>query len=323
MGFRLPGEPIVLADLDLTETQRNRLTESGQEFTYRAETDSTALSVSAAAEALNKTGRSPDDIGLVITAPTLLSAYGFEIPAVAVCAELGIRNAETLNIAQGCVGALAAIRQAALFLKSENSHGDVLIVTSCRASTLTDNFTHGAFFWGDAAAALVLTSSDRLSSVGLEFLGYAESSATESFGAMRLGYGDHMPYRHCVPEQDLRIIVDFVDARAQADYIANEEEHCHAVIGRLLEADALNESDVKAVLFPSFGKNRVRMLLGRHKTLIDRVASDFRFAHMGGVDVLLFLDKLINSKATVEGDLILIVTPAFTAQWGGILVRAF
>ncbi|MHA1598072.1 MAG: hypothetical protein ACTSV1_05055 [Alphaproteobacteria bacterium] len=307
LGFHLPGERIGLDGIDMTSHLRDRLADIGQEFTYRSDGSSTELAIAAAADAMTRAASAPADIGLVISAPTLLTSYGFEIPAVAVRAALGLNNADCLNVAQGCVGFLAAMRLASQFLKTEPGRGDVLVVTACQASTLTEGFSHGAFFWGDAGAACVVTAEP---GDGLHVAAYAEKSSTRDWGAMRLDEG-------AVP----RIIVDFPDARAQADYIMGEQERCGALIDSLLGAADLTEADVDAVLLPSIGKNRVPLLLAGHKSLKEKVKTDFRFAHMGGVDVLFFLSRLLDKNPPSGESWYLAMTPAFTAQWGGLLLR--
>ena len=119
MGFHLPGERIDLASLGISDAMRAKLKDLGQRFTYRSDSDSTALAVAAARDALADSGTPARRIGLVISAPTLLPAYGFEIPAVALRAVLGLDNAETLNISQGCVGVFTALREAYRYLVAE------------------------------------------------------------------------------------------------------------------------------------------------------------------------------------------------------------
>jgi|GEM_PF-1115408 3-oxoacyl-[acyl-carrier-protein] synthase III len=318
LGFYLPGHRITLDTIEMSPHLRARLGGLGQEFTYQSDESSTELALCAAKDAMAQANLAPENIGLVISAPTLLTSYGFEIPAIGIRAALGLNNADCLNIAQGCVGFLAAMRLAAHFLKSEPNRGDVLVVTACKASTLTENFSHGAFFWGDAGAACIVTTEPGR---GLHLEAYAEKSSTKDWGAMRLRHGDSVSYASCSPAQDLRITVNFTDERAQADYIMGEQERCGALIDSLLAAGGLSDADINAVLLPSFGRNRVPLLLAGHKALKDKVKSDFRFAHMGGVDVLFFLSRILNKNPPSNESWYLALTPAFTAQWGGLLLR--
>ena len=317
-GFHLPGEPIRLADVHQSAEMVEIMDAAGQEFTYHEDGSSTDLALAAAHDALEKAGVQPSDIGLIISAPTLLTSYGLEIPAVALRAELGAVNAECLNIAQGCTGFMVALRQAGQFLKCEPDGGDVLVVTACKASSLTEGYTHGSFFWGDAAAAAVVSNEP---GKGLSLEAYAEVSSDQDWGAMRLRHGDAADYQACQPHDDLRITVDFPDQRAQMDYIAGEQQRCDSLIDALLAKAGVGEDDIDALFMPSIGKNRMPYLLAKRPRLLERLETDFRYAHMGGVDVLFFLNAYLEAHPQSGAKLFMAMTPAFTAQWGGLIVR--
>jgi 3-oxoacyl-[acyl-carrier-protein] synthase III len=317
LEFYLPGEPIDLDGLSISDEMREKLPGIGQEFTFRSTADSTAMSITAARLALEKSGLTPDDIGLVISAPTLTTSYGFEIPAIAVRAALSLDRAECLNVAQGCAGFLAGMRLAGQFLAVDEDLGNVLVVTACKASTLMDDFNHGAFFWADAAAAAILTKDG---GPGLHLRAYGEKSSDQDWGAMRLRHGDHQSYAVCSPAEDLKLTVDFTDARAQMDYIVGEQTRCDGLISSLLTVDGLESADIDAVFMPSIGANRIPHLLSVNEDLRAKVASDFRYAHMGGVDVMFFLDKHLRDHPPVKPARYLALTPAYTAQWGGVLL---
>lgn len=220
-------------------------------------------------------------------------------------------------MAQGCVGFLAGMRLAAQYLATNEGRGDVLVVTACKASTMMDNFTHGSFFWADAAAAAVLTPEP---GKGLRVFAYGEKNSEQDWGAMRMRHGDDVPHDTCDPADDLKVVVDFADDRAQMDYIVGEQSRCGGLIDTLLEVEGMDPDALDALFLPSIGANRVPHLLGKHKLLREKVRSDFRFSHMGGVDVLFFLDQYLKSKSPQQGDRYLAMTPAFTAQWGGLLL---
>ncbi len=318
LEFYLPGDPVSLAEIDMSDDMRAKLPGIGQEFTFMSDDNSTEMSILAARQALDKAGIDAKDIGLIISAPTLSTSYGFEIPAIAIRAALGLQNAECLNVAQGCVGFLAAMRLAAQYLATNQGRGDVLVVTACKASTLMKNFTHGAFFWADAAAAAVLTTSP---DAGLRVVAYGEKNSDQDWGAMRLRHGDDVPHGQCDPADDLKVVVDFADDRAQMDYIVGEQSRCGGLIDALLVAGNLELDALEGLFLPSIGANRVPHLLGKHKELREKVRSDFRFAHMGGVDVMFFLDQHLKAKPPQQGEWYMVMTPAFTAQWGGLLLR--
>ena len=320
-GFCLPGEPIPLAGLNLDPDERQRLVALGQEFTFQAhEANSTALMVEAARAALKSAGAGPRDVGLVISAPSLITAYGLEIPAVEVRATLGLVGAQCVNNAQGCIGSLLGFELAAQRLAVRRNSGAVLVVTACVASTLTKNFNHGAFFWGDAAAAVVLTDTQ---GPGVHFVAYAESSSVRDWGAMRVPFGDSRPVEDCKAPEDFRLAIRFAGPRDQLEYVSAERERFRLVLDSLLNSQGIKEEDLSALLLPATGRNRMSSLLQASRNLEKCVLTDFRYPHMGAVDVLLFLHEYVKNRAPADGAWIAALSPAFTAQWGGVLLRYF
>jgi 3-oxoacyl-[acyl-carrier-protein] synthase III len=313
IAISLPGKAISLKSLPLDAEELARLNRLGQEMTYVSSVDSTELMIRAAQNCVAKAPLS-SSVRMVISAPTLLTSYGLEIPAVAVSAALHLPDSQNLNIAQGCVGIVRGIQLAATLLRAEPDRGDIMVVTSCRASTLTRNLNHGAFFWGDAGAAVILTSRP---GSGVHFVDYAERSSMLDWGAMRIPIGDRNRFDSA---GEHRISVDFASPEIQSDYIRGEEARFSAVVGDLFHRNALNGSEIAAVFLPSFGRGRIPILLRKYRELADRVHTDFRYAHFGGVDLILSLDRYLEGQPK-DRDWLMALTPAFTAQWAGLLMQ--
>jgi 3-oxoacyl-[acyl-carrier-protein] synthase III len=316
-GFHFPGEPVDISTLPLTADEAKRLPRLGQQITHISTEDSTALMVHASHDALRQCQIAVEDIRMVISAPSLMTSYGLEIPAVAIRAALGSSKAECLNLAQGCVGVLRGIDLAARLLAADPDRGDIMVVTSCRASSHTRNMNHGAFFWGDAAAAIVLTASH---GPGLEVVGYSESSNSEDAGAMRIDFGDASAGDSKSAEDHL-IKVHFENAEAQINYIRGEQLHFAAVADELLAQQGLAQQDIDAIFLPSTGKNRVPILFSEHRELLTRLQTDFRFAHFGGVDPIFSIWQYLERQQPRPGAWLMVASPAFAAQWGGLLFR--
>lgn len=315
-GFCFPGEPIDIASLPLDAGERDRQPKLGQEITYASDVDSTALMVSAAADALARSGVSADRIGTVISAPSLVTSYGLEIPAVAVCAALGLKRAECINIAQGCVGVLRGVQLAKQLLAAEPDRGDILVATSCRASRLTHHFNHGAFFWGDAGAAVIVTADP---GPGLHVCGYAERSAEAEWGAMRIPFGDLETTQVEADQSAIRVAFSSLDA--QFEYVRGEQERFSAVLRALIGEPGPDRRALEALFLPSTGKNRVKTLFADDKPLLTTLKTDFRFAHFGGVDVIFNLARYMEQRADTGEGFLAALSPAFAAQWAGLLLE--
>lgn len=314
-GFHFPGKPIDLASLPLEKSERDRLPKLGQKLTYASQIDSTELMVAAARDALARSGVAAEDIATVISAPSLITSYGLEIPAVAIRAALGLKRAECLNIAQGCVGALRGIHLARQLLLAEPERGDILVVTSCRASQLTHNFNHGAFFWGDAGAAVLVTARP---GPGLHVAAYAERSADSEWGAMRIPFGDLEP--HALDNGQPSIGIHFSSPDAQFDYVRGEQERFSAVLRELIGRAAPEKPDLEALFLPSTGQNRVKSLFSDDKAFLQTLKTDFSYAHFGGVDPIFSLSTYLDQRPVDGEGLFAVLSPAFTAQWAGLLL---
>ena len=315
-GFHFPGEPIDIASLPLEKAERDRLPKLGQKVTYASDIDSTELMVAAARDALARSGTAAAQIGTIISAPSLVTAYGLEIPAVAVRAALGSTQAECLNITQGCVGVLRGIYLARQLLLAEPERGDILVVTSCRASRLTHHFNHGAFFWGDAGAAVLVTARP---GPGLHVAAYAERSADAEWGAMRIPFGD---LESQAPDRERSAIgLYFSSPDAQFDYIRGEQERFSAVLRELTGEPAPGKPALEALFLPSTGQNRVKTLFSEDRQFLETLKTDFSYAHFGGVDPIFSLSTYLDQRPLDGEGLFAALSPAFTAQWAGLLLE--
>ena len=92
LAFYVPDNPISIDSLEISNEMRSKLPGIAQEITFISDKDSTEMSIVAARNALERSGLSGSDIGLVISAPTLTTSYGLEIPAVAIRAALDLKK---------------------------------------------------------------------------------------------------------------------------------------------------------------------------------------------------------------------------------------
>ncbi|MEO5345910.1 MAG: hypothetical protein H7834_05975 [Magnetococcus sp. YQC-9] len=321
VGFCLPGAPIPLTSLSLAPEEVSRLQPLGQEFFHRAEGGSTELMIEASRSVLEGCGLPPDRIGMVISAPSLLTAHGLEIPAIEIRNGLGLFRAECLNLGQGCVGLLRAMQLAGDRLQLKPETGAVLVVAGTVASNLVRNQTHGSFFWGDGAVAVWMERAEA-GQGGLSYHGYAECSVERNASAMRIGFGDAGAIERYVLDRDFSIRVEFPSDREQLEYIEGERGRLLAVVEGLTRQAGIPVEALSGVAMPSLGRNRLRFLLPADHPLRARVICDFRYAHMGAVDSLLFLQNHLEAQPqAVAPEWYIVLTPAFTAQWGGVLLR--
>ncbi|MBF0263586.1 MAG: hypothetical protein HQL97_17310, partial [Magnetococcales bacterium] len=225
-----------------------------------------------------------------------------------------------LNLGQGCVGLMRAMQLASNQLRLFPDCGVVLVVAGSVASHLTRNQNHGNFFWGDGAVAVLMGLGDDRDGF-LTYHGYAERSVARNAGAMRIGFGDADVIEHFDLHHDFHIRVAFPSDREQLEYIEGEKERLVAVVEDLTRQAGIGIEALNGVVLPSLGQNRLRVLLPADHPLRSRVICDFRHAHMGAVDAWLFLRDHLEQQPQPSGSAwYALLTPAFTAQWGGVLL---
>ena len=184
-------------------------------------------------------------------------------------------------------------------------------MTVSKTSTLTTHQTHGAFFWGDGAGACVVTRGLSAAETGrFQYDAYAEANSSESVDAMYVPLGDDVAM-----EQEARIRIRFPDERAKRRYIRNERSQFGEVMSEL------EHPQLVAVCLPSTGQDRLPGLLGNQPELKAKVVTDWSWPHTGAVDVLLQAAHLSESQRLGADDRVALLSPAFTAQWGGVRLR--
>ena len=104
-------------------------------------------------------------------------------------------------------------------------------------------------------------------------------------------------------------------------YVMGEIRRFHGVVDDLLQGAGLSEHEISALFLPSTGENRNGMLFEDREDLLTKLQTDFRYAHMGGTDVLLFLHQYLQKHTPSNGDAYLMLSPAYTAQWGGVMLQ--
>ncbi len=315
LKFYFPGERIELSSLDLNDHEQKLVEKSGQRFTYTSTNGSTALALEACKKSLENRNR--DKIGLVISASSLLTSTGLEIPAISLRSDLKLLNAQCLNITQGCTGVLAGLKLAKYHIL-ENPEEEVLLSVYSSSSNLMKNQNFGSFFWADGAGSFILRKDSGNDPKGIHYLDYFECNSEKDQNAMRVNFGDQLGFHIEDAFKDLSIKTQFSGPRAQMDYIQGEIRRFQGTFDQILERNSLSENDIEGILVPSTGKNRLPNLFKGKEDLIDKVKGDFSMAHMGGVDPFITLNNIYEEGVTGK---FIILSPAFTAQWAGVLLE--
>lgn len=118
------------------------------------------LAVPAARQALERAGRKPEDVDLIILGT---DSPDFITPATSVVLQhkLGARNAGTFDVGCACASFPTGLAAAAGLVATNASLRTVLVVGAYLMHRLADANDPAIFFYGDGACAAVLEPSDR------------------------------------------------------------------------------------------------------------------------------------------------------------------
>lgn len=118
------------------------------------------LGVPAAKRALERAGRGPQDVDLIIMGT---DSPDFITPATSVVLQdkLGAKNAGTFDIGCACASFPTALATAAGLVIANTSLRTVLVVGAYMMHKLADPMDPTIFFYGDGAAAAVVEAADR------------------------------------------------------------------------------------------------------------------------------------------------------------------
>jgi 3-oxoacyl-[acyl-carrier-protein] synthase-3 len=117
------------------------------------------LALRATRQALERAGRKPEDVDLIILGT---DSPDFITPATSVVLQhkLGARNAGTFDVACACASFPTGLAAAAGLIAINSSLRTVLVVGAYLMHRLADPNDPAIFFYGDGACAAVLESSD-------------------------------------------------------------------------------------------------------------------------------------------------------------------
>ncbi|MEJ9280912.1 beta-ketoacyl-ACP synthase III [Ureibacillus thermosphaericus] len=121
----------------------------------REDEDSSDMAFEAAKEALENSGISPEQIGLILVA-TVTPDRAFPSVACQLQERLGASNAAAMDISAACSGFIYALATAKLYVES-NSYDYVLVVGAEKLSKITDwKDRNTAVLFGDGASAAIV-----------------------------------------------------------------------------------------------------------------------------------------------------------------------
>ncbi|NKY97173.1 ketoacyl-ACP synthase III family protein [Nocardiopsis alborubida] len=281
------------------------------------------MAVRAASLAMERGGREPADISLLLHASVFFQGHEVWAPASYIRHEaLGV-GGQSIDVSQASNGAMAAIDLAAAYLAADPACGEALVTTGDRCpSPGFDRWrSDPGTVYGDGGTALVLSRTDgfaRLRSLvtvsdpGLERIHRGDAPFTSAPFTHRSTVDLEAAKREYIAAEGLSPTVARVNAGQNG-----------AVKHALAEAD-VELGDISRVVLPHLGLKRLRAGFLRRLDLDPQITTwpwSRGVGHLSAGDPIAGLDHLVGTGALGPGDLCLLVSVGAGFTWSCAVVE--
>jgi 3-oxoacyl-[acyl-carrier-protein] synthase-3 len=271
------------------------------------------LATEAGHRALSQAGLTPEDIDLLIV--TTMTPDRF-VPSTAAIVQHKLGAAKpypTFDLAAACSGFLYGLTTASQFL-STGLYQRVLLIGAETLSRFTDWSQRDCVYFGDGAAAAVLTPSR--AGYGLLAMELGNDATGRNFvtvpagGAERPASHDTVRSREHFYQHNGRDVFDFALDRIPP------------IVQKVLDRAGLIIGDLKAVIShqPSLHmlhalSDQLQIPFSKMTTILDR------FGNTGAASMPMALDDYCRSRQLKEGDHVLFIGFGAGMSWGVALLR--
>ncbi|MFI6645458.1 ketoacyl-ACP synthase III family protein [Streptomyces sp. NPDC050504] len=271
------------------------------------------MAVSAAREAIGRTGTSAAETGILLHATCFWNGPEEWSPAGYIMRELGCPDTSGQILNQGCNGMLAALEMAAgwLALREEGASALLTTATMVDGSTTIDRWRSAGYgiAIGDGACALVLGRRP----------GIAEVSAVNSTTVPEMEWFHRGALPLTEPNPPLRPKVDVL-ARARENTALSAQtglelqslqiQAYRKVMRRTLDDVGIEPEDLTKVLFANVGGAQTDATIMQQLRLpLSRSTWDYgrTIGHVGASDHVYALEHLITTGEVSRGDRLMLV----------------
>jgi 3-oxoacyl-[acyl-carrier-protein] synthase-3 len=271
------------------------------------------LALPAAREALNRAGRKPADVDLIIVGTTSPD-YITPDTSVVVQNKLGAKNAGTFDVGSGCASFPSLIAIGAGLLATNSALKTILLIGVEMIHRLTDPNDPGCFLWSDGAGAVVLESGDEAGFIGAPFRPMAR---THLVGALlpealsnRLA---SRPWRL----DALRCAGKAVIIRRPSTKITG-----HVLFKRLCAESSFTSGDVDQLLFTQISKPSIAIAAERCGVPAEKCHTIMeKYGYTGSACIPMALDDAIELGKIKRGDLVVMISSALGWHQAAVAIR--
>ncbi len=323
LGYYLPETIVTNADLaaqmdtsDEWIVERTGIRER-RFFTEGVDTVSN-MGARAARIAMDRAGRKPEDIDMVVFA-TLSPDYYFPGCGVLAQRELGLRQIPCFDIRQQCGGFVYALSLADQYIRTGFAKKVLVIGSEIQSNVMeiSDRGRNMAAIFGDGAGALLLESHDEQ---GKGIL----STHLHSDGT----HAEELMVEHIGSKRKQRITHAMIDDGSMLPYMNGKMVFQHAVryfpevIREALTANNLKESDID-IFVPHQANARITQAVQKELGLRDDqvVSNIHKYGNTTAGSIPIALTEAWEEGRVKEGDLVCLAAFGSGFMWASTLIR--
>ena len=259
---------------------------------------SSDLALPAAKAALEKAGRKPEDIDLIILG-TDSPDYITPSTSVVLQQKLGAKQAGTFDVSCACASFPTALANAAGLLATNQHFRTILVVGVYMMRKLADPEDPTVFFYGDGAGAAVVEPSDKPGFIGSSFL--ADGDYSDCWGIYSGGTAE--------PATVESVEAGRTNVRMVKRYPPEiNDEGWPLLFKRLSEQNDFTVDDVDHVIFTQVNRHTVELAadnigLPREKApiIMDK------WGYTGSACIPMALSKCIDEGKIKDGQLVVMI----------------
>lgn len=275
------------------------------------------LGASAASQALEGTGVSPEEVDLVIVATS--SPDDLFGDATSVAAKIGAVNAAAFDLTAACSGFLFALVTGSQFLHS-GSYKNVIVVGADALSRWVDwNDRNVCILFGDGAGAVLLRAAESTEDAGV--LGFELHSDGKSQQNLCLGYGGSQVSladgKHTVTSGAYKPIS--MNGREVYKFATREVP---AVLEEALANAGLVVGEVDWLLLHQANIRIMETVAGRLGMSMDKVLTNLsEHGNTSAGSIPIALEEAVRSGKVKPGDVIACAGFGAGLSWGAAVIR--
>jgi len=270
------------------------------------------LALPAARQALERAGRKPEEVDLIILGT---DSPDFITPATSVVLQhkLGAKNAGTFDIACACASFPTGLATAAGLIATNTALRTVLVVGAYLMHRLADPKDPTVFFYGDGAGAAVLEPAERPGFVVAAM--QADGSYNRNWGIFAGGTAE--------PASEVAVREGRTRVRLIERYPPEINEQGWPSIARRLARDgAFALQDVELFLFTQVRKSTIENVMADLGVPFERTHTIMeQFGYTGSACTAMALDDAIMKAKVHSGGLVLLVGSGVGYNQAGVAFR--